>query len=190
MRSISHTCLNQYLPFCSFFLSLIKHKQTRWPNAPTNIQVCLVNLNSTHVRVQVVPIRSGMGSLQLYLLMGLNRQPLVAAAHEGVPAGARGYGCPLLSAHALLVQRHPASALQVAVAPVPAQLAANAVIAIQRADRVAHPAAGLTVYLTDFLAAAAGCSDGHVMVVQVSAALRVSASGHQISGQAAALPEK
>ncbi len=96
------------------------------------------------------------------------------------------------------MQRHPArrcaSLVQVPVASVPAQLAAHPVVAVQWADRVAHP---------PVQAARLGGGGGQVrgvvllllllMVVEVIevvvevVGVRVSARRHEVAGQASAL---
>jgi hypothetical protein len=94
------------------------------------------------------------------------------------------------------VQRHPArrcAPLQVPVASVPAQLAAHPVVAVQRADRVAHPpvqAARLGggqvrgVLLLLLLVVVEGVE---VIEVVLVVGVRVSARRHEVAGQASAL---
>jgi hypothetical protein len=124
-----------------------------------------------------------------YLLLGLRRR--ITHKTDG-----GGRCASLLSAHALLMQRHPArrcAPLQIPVASVPAQLAAHPVVAVQRADRVAHP---------PVQAARLGSGGGQVrgvmllllLVVGVEVMIevgvvgvRVSACRHEVAGQASAL---
>jgi hypothetical protein len=98
------------------------------------------------------------------------------------------------------MQRHPAGRcappLQVPVASVPAQLAAHPVVAVQRADRVAHPpvqAARLgggqvrgVVLLLLLMMVVEGVE---VMIEVVVVGLRVSACRHEVAGQASALED-
>jgi hypothetical protein len=104
-----------------------------------------------------------------------------------------------LSAHALLVQRHPARRcaphLQVPVASVPAQLAAHPVVAVQRADRVAHPpvqaarlggGGGQVRGVLLLLLLVVGVE---VMIEVMVVGVRVSAWCHEVAGQASALED-
>ncbi len=99
------------------------------------------------------------------------------------------------------MQRHPARRcappLQVPVASVPAQLAAHPVVAVQRADRVAHPpvqAARLSgggqvrgvLLLLLLLMVVVGVE---VMIEVVVVGVRVSACRHEVAGQASALED-
>ena len=91
------------------------------------------------------------------------------------------------------MQRHAATSpahLQVTVAPVAAQLAAHAVVAVQRSDRIAHASAGLTVLPGgQDHAAVVGML---VVVLQLAAAavlVMFAAGRHKVTSQAPALQD-
>ena len=111
-----------------------------------------------------------------YLLLPLGRKGRICF-HKVACRG-------LLSAHALLVQRHPPCALlQVTIAPVAAHLSAQTIVTVKRPDRVAHTPACLAVIPTR------GPDVGvmGVVVEHLAVVMRVAAGCHEIPGQAAAL---